>query len=105
MSPSALSVIARRRGRRDETREQLVRRAEARRLAVAIRHAGDELKTNKTQLAELVADLAPGLMGKVGIGQVSAAQAIVSWSHRSRSRNEAAFAALAGAGTLPASSG
>jgi transposase len=105
MTPPALRAIARRRGRRDETREQGVRRAEARRLALAIRDAGDELKTNKRQLAELVTDLAPTLMNKVGVGPVSAAQAIVSWSHRGRCRNDAAFAALAGASPLPASSG
>lgn len=105
MSPPALSAIARRRGRRDETREQQVRRAEARRLALAIRESGDDLKNNKTQLAELVADLAPALMSKVGVGPVSAAQAIVSWSHRDRCRNDAAFAALAGVSPLPASSG
>ena len=40
-----------------------------------------------------------------GIGPVSAAQAIVSFSHPGRCRNDAAFAALAGANPLPASSG
>jgi len=105
MNPPRLTAIARRRGGRDETREQAVRRAEARRLALAIRDAGAELKDNKTQLGQLVGDVAPGLMSKVGIGPVSAAQAIVSWSHRDRCRNDAAFAALAGASPLPASSG
>jgi transposase len=82
-----------------------VRRAKARRLAVAIRDPSVDLKDNKTQLAELVAQLAPGLMSKLGIGPVSEAQAIVSWSHRGRCREDAAFAALAGASPLPASSG
>jgi len=36
---------------------------------------------------------------------VSAAQAIVTWSHPGRCRNDAAFAALAGASPIPASSG
>jgi transposase len=40
-----------------------------------------------------------------GVGPVSAAQAIVSWSHRGRCRNDAAFAALAGSSPIPASSG
>ena len=40
-----------------------------------------------------------------GIGPVSAAQAIVSFSHPGRCRNDAAFAALGGASPLPASSG
>ena len=42
---------------------------------------------------------------KVGVGPVSAAQAIVTWSHPGRCRNDAAFAALAGASPIPASSG
>jgi transposase len=105
MNVAALSAIARRRPRRDDSREQAVRRAEARRLAVGIRDATADLKANKTQLAELVDELAPGLIGKVGVGPVSAAQAIVSRSHPDRCRNDAAFAALAGASPLPASSG
>ncbi|MGH3601901.1 MAG: transposase [Pseudonocardiaceae bacterium] len=40
-----------------------------------------------------------------GVGPVSAAQAIVSFSHPGRCRNDAAFAALAGTNPLPASSG
>ncbi|HET6706422.1 transposase, partial [Amycolatopsis sp.] len=41
----------------------------------------------------------------VGVGPVSAAQAIVSWPHPGRCRNDAAYAALAGASPIPASSG
>lgn len=103
MNPPRLATIARRRG--GQSREQAVRRAEARRLALAIRDTGVELKGNRTQLTQLVGELAPGLMDKIGVGSVSAAQAIVSWSHRGRCRNDTAFAALAGASPLPASSG
>jgi transposase len=53
----------------------------------------------------IVDELAPGLTDRRGIGPVSAAQAIVSFSHPGRCRNEAAFAALAGTSPLPASSG
>lgn len=49
--------------------------------------------------------LTDALLDKFGIGPVSSAQAIVSWSHPGRCRNEAAFAALAGASPIPASSG
>jgi transposase len=42
---------------------------------------------------------------RYGIGPVSAAQAIVSFSHPGRCRNEAAFAALGGTSPIPASSG
>ena len=47
----------------------------------------------------------PGLTDRRGIGPVSAAQAIVRFSHPGRCRNDAAFAALAGTSPLPASSG
>jgi len=100
-----LEQIIRRRAGTDETREQAVRRAEARRLAIAIRDADRELKTNRAQLTAIVDDLAPGLLTRYGIGAVTAAQAIISWSHPGRCRNEAAFAALAGANPIPASSG
>ena len=47
----------------------------------------------------------PALLAEPGVGPVTAAQLLVSWSHRGRVRNEAAFAALAGAAPLEASSG
>ena len=47
----------------------------------------------------------PGLTDQPGIGPVSAAQAIVSFSHPGRCRNDAAFAKLAGTSPLEASSG
>jgi transposase len=76
-----LHAIIRRRGSGNETREQAVRRAEARRLAQAIRDGERELRANTKQLREIVDAIAPGLLTKHGVGPVSAAQAIVSWSH------------------------
>jgi transposase len=104
LTDARLQAIARRRAS-GQAAEQAVRRAEARRLAIAVRAATAELHANKRQLAVLVAAVAPALLAKTGVGPVSAAQAIVSWSHRGRCRNEAAFAALAGASPLEASSG
>jgi hypothetical protein len=52
-----------------------------------------------------VDDLAPGLTNQRGIGPVSAAQAIVSFSHPRQCRNDVAFAALAGSSPLQASGG
>lgn len=40
-----------------------------------------------------------------GVGPISAAQVLISWSHPGRLRSEAAFASLAGAAPIPASSG
>ena len=51
------------------------------------------------------ADIAPGLTSRHGVGPVSAAQAIVSFSHPGRCRSEAAYAALGGTSPIPASSG
>jgi transposase len=105
LSDARLQAIIRRRGTSNDTREHTVRRAEARRLAAAIRDAERELATNNKQLRLIVEDLAPGLLTRYGIGPVSAAQAIVSFSHPGRCRNDAAYATLAGAAPIPASSG
>jgi transposase len=100
-----LTALARRRLPHDATRAQAVRHGEIRRLAIALRAAARALKANRAQLQAIVDELAPGLTDRHGIGPVSAAQAIVSFSHPGRCRNDAAFAALAGASPLEASSG
>ena len=105
LSDTRLAAISRRRARAGESTEQAIRRGEARRLAEGIRHATRDLAANKKQLADLVAVHAPHLLDKTGVGPVSAAQALVSWSHHGRCRNDAAFAALAGVCPIPASSG
>jgi transposase len=105
LTDAILAGLARRRGPRDASREHAVRQAEIRRIALAVREARRALLANRAQLQTIVDDLAPGLTDRPGVGPVSAAQAIVSFSHPGRCRNEAAFAALAGASPLPASSG
>lgn len=80
-------------------------RAEATRLASAILDFQALQERNKKQLKEVVDLMAAGLMDLPGIGPVSAAQVIVSYSHHGRVGSEAAFAALAGVNPLPASSG
>ena len=102
---ATLTRLARRRGPPEDTREHAVRRTETRRLALALRDRHRALAANRAQLPAIVDELAPGLTDRRGIGPVSAAQAIVSFSHPGRCRNEAAFAALAGASPLPACSG
>ena len=59
------------------------------------------------QLAMLVHTHPAGsaLLLEPGVGPVVAAQLLISWSHPGRVRSEAAFAALAGASPLEASSG
>jgi hypothetical protein len=48
---------------------------------------------------------APALLAEPGIGPITAAQLLISWSHPGRFRSEAAFAMLAGAAPVQASSG
>ena len=67
-------------------------------LATEAAELGDELE-------RLVAAIAPWLLELPGVGPISAAQVLVSWSYAGRLRSEAAFAALAGANPIPASSG
>jgi len=105
LTAAALSSLARRRLRPDAQRHEAVRHDEIRRLAIAVRQTARALKTNRRQLQELVDEIAPGLTNRPGIGPVSAAQVIVSYSHPGRVRNDAAFAALAGTSPIPASSG
>jgi transposase len=57
------------------------------------------------QLLAITHELAPELLAERGIGPIGAAQALVSWSHPGRFRSESAFARLAGAPPIPASSG
>jgi transposase len=79
----------------------LALRAAARR-ALALR---DEARMLETEIRQIVGRVAPALLGELGVGPITGAQLLVSFSHRSRFRSEAAFASLAGAAPIPASSG
>lgn len=59
----------------------------------------------ETELERLVTTACPQLLQLPGVGAITGAQFLVSWSHSRRLRNEAAFAALAGVAPIPASSG
>jgi transposase len=105
LTQTALAALAGREVPADAGRDQAVRQAEILRLALALSQAWRELKENRAQPLAIVNDIAPGLTSRYGVGPVSAAQAIVSYSHPGRCRNEAAFAALSGTSPIPASSG
>jgi transposase len=105
LSGTVLARLARRHPPRGASRAQAVRHGEIRRLTLALRDAAQALKLNRAELAAIVDDLAPGLTSHPGIGPVSAAQAIVSFSHPGRCRHDAAFARLAGTSPVQASSG
>jgi transposase len=57
------------------------------------------------EIETITRKLAPQLLDQPGVGPLAAAQLLLSWSHRGRIRSEAAFARLAGAAPIPASSG
>ncbi len=85
--------------------EQRGTRLALRLLARRIQQLTGEEQTLKREIAALVEQIAPQLLAEPGIGPVSAAQVLVAWSHHGRLRSEAAFARLAGAPPIPASSG
>ncbi|WP_331733498.1 IS110 family transposase (plasmid) [Streptomyces sp. NBC_00080] len=64
-----------------------------------------EAKELELELLALVRTLAPALLALQGVGPISAAQILISWSHAGRFRSEAAFAAFGGVAPIPASSG
>jgi transposase len=74
-------------------------------LAQRIQLLSAEERALKREIAVLVEQLAPALRAEPGIGPITAGQVLVAWSHRGRLRSEAAFARLAGAPPIPASSG
>jgi transposase len=104
-STSQIAYCARLRDRPTKTLEHRmtirVLRATARRVQMLAAEAAEL----EAELAKLVAAIAPWLLELPGIGTISAAQVLVSWSYAGRLRSEAAFAALAGANPIPASSG
>jgi putative transposase len=105
LSKTALAVLAGRQLPAHASREHAIRQAEITRLALALAQARCQLTDNRSQPLAIVNDIAPGRTSRYGVGPVSAAQAIVSFSHPGRCRNEAAFAALGGTSPIPASSG
>jgi transposase len=64
-----------------------------------------EANDHETQIELLVKRIAPTLLEEPGIGPLTAAEILCAWSHPGRLRSEAAFAMMAGAAPLPASSG
>lgn len=106
---------------RSLTRARLLQRCAALRAGAALERRGTRLalrllarriqlldaeeRALKREIAALVERIAPPLLAEPGIGPISAAQVLVAWSHPGRLRSEAAFARLAGAPPIPASSG
>lgn len=93
---------------RPHPRQQAERYATAlalRSIARRVERSTCEAAELEGELRRLVLELCPQLLSLEGVGPITAAQVLVSFSHRGRFRSEAAFARLAGAPPIPASSG
>jgi len=75
------------------------------RAATTTRDLDQAITANEKHLRALVNQMCPGLQDLPGVGPVTAATLLTTWSHHGRIHNEAAFAALGGISPLPASSG
>ena len=85
-----------------EHRATLIALRSTARRALALEAEANDLETG---IEEIVARLAPALLREPGVGVLTAAELILAWSHAGRVRSEAAFAMMAGAAPIPASSG
>jgi transposase len=74
-------------------------------LAHRIAALNAEANQHEKAVLELVRSWRPDLLELRGVGPIVAAVVLCAWSHPSRVRSEAAFAMLAGAAPIPASSG
>jgi transposase len=73
--------------------------------ATQIRDLTTAINATEKTLARLLTTHAPALLAIFGVGPISGAQILLSYSHHGRFHSEAAFAALAGTSPLDASSG
>jgi transposase len=74
-------------------------------LARRIRFLEAEALDHEKAIRAIVRSWRPDLLELTGIGPIVAATVVTAWSHPGRCRNDAAFAMLAGAAPIPASSG
>ena len=79
--------------------------AALRRTAQRISNLDDEIAQHDHDLDKLTAAHCPQLRAEYGVGPITAAWIYIAWSHAGRCRSDAAFASLAGAAPIEASSG
>lgn len=106
LTVAQIRTIASWRTRRHQDLATAAAREEATSLARHIGELDQQLQANHHQLRALVTASDHGdLLEHKGVGPVTAAVILSAWSHPGRIYSEAAFAKLAGASPLPASSG
>jgi transposase len=74
-------------------------------LARRIRALETEAADHERAIRAIVGSWRPDLLNLTGVGPIVAATVLTAWSHPGRCRSDAAFAMLAGAAPIPASSG
>lgn len=74
-------------------------------LARRVRFLEAEAAEHEKAIRTIVRSWRPDLLQLTGVGPIVAATVLTAWSHPGRCRNDAAFAMLAGAAPIPASSG
>jgi transposase len=74
-------------------------------LARRVRALETEATDHEKAIRAIVRSWRPDLLELCGVGPIVAAVVLTAWSHPGRCRNDAAFAMLAGAAPIPASSG
>jgi transposase len=74
-------------------------------LAPRTRALETEAAEHERAIRAIVRAWHPELLELTGVGPINAATVLTAWSHPGRCRNDAAFAMLAGAAPIPASSG
>ena len=93
--------------RRSQHREQTLQCVlmSMRALAQRIQHLNTEIRDHDKTMISLLKEAAPQLLAERGIAHVTAATFYLAWSHPGRCPTEAAYARLAGAAPVPATSG
>ncbi|WP_405216915.1 IS110 family transposase [Agrococcus sp. Ld7] len=102
---TTVDQVAAWRPRKDDTVELAFAREEAIRLARRIIPIRAEMAANERHLRDLVAQLVPTVLELPGVGPVSAATILDTYSHPGRIHSADAFARMAGAAPLPVQSG
>lgn len=100
-----VTACARLRGSKTHDVEHRLTVCVLRSTARRIQALDQEAQVLKAELETLIEQRVPELLAEPGVGPISAAEVVCAWSHHGRIRSEAAFAMLAGAAPIPASSG
>jgi transposase len=104
-TPAQLAVAARLRVPAGATMDTATRLHVIKRTAAQIADLTKKITAAEKQLDRITHQYAAPLREQFGVGPISAAQILISYSHPGRFRNAAAFAAIAGTSPLEASSG